>query len=264
MFAWLEEEISRIRTPKFHLIEGPASSELREAVEASDLPLPPSYKSFVVRFGNARLYRRSSYWLVQIYAGPREAETPGGEGLVNFGRTQTSLAYFKVDFLEPGGESPVFEWFGQGGFRQTANGFEEWLQAKCRAARRRFKKGEWEAIESGPAPFTDQERQRVEDRKHFRWRPVGIAPNGALRFEIHNGSTSTLPYLSVGVRGVLRPPNSGPLEGGAFLPVASILPGETGTVDFDCYKKYISAETTEVFDLPDPGPEDREQYWEFR
>ena len=212
MFDWLEEEINRIRTPKFHLIDGPASPDLREAVEASDHSLPPSYKEFVLRFGNARLYRRSSFWHVQVFAGPREAERHDGERLINFGGTQTSLAYFKSSLLIHGGESPVFECYGKSGFRQTANGFEEWLKMKCRAARRRFKRGEWEAIESGPDPFTDQERLRVEARQHFQWRRVGISPNEDIRFEIHNGSTTTLPYLSLGVRGTLRMPHTGPLR----------------------------------------------------
>ena len=103
MFDWLDEEINRIRTPKFHLIDGPASPDLREAVEASDHSLPPSYKEFVLRFGNARLYRRSSFWHVQVFAGPREAERHDGERLINFGGTQTSLAYFKSSLLIHGG-----------------------------------------------------------------------------------------------------------------------------------------------------------------
>jgi hypothetical protein len=157
----------------------------------------------------------------------------------------------------------VFEWFSNG-IQQTADGFEDWLKAKCKSARKRFKKKEWEAIEKGPPPFNDHEQAIVEARKLFRWRVVGIAPNEDLRFEIHNGSAMTLPYLSVGVRGKLRPPKNGPLNGGAFLPVASIRPGETKVVEFDCYKKFIAPNDTEAFALPDPGPEDREQYWEFR
>lgn len=41
-------------------------------------------------------------------------------------------------------------------------------------------------------------------------------------------------------------------------------PGETRVVEPGCYKEFVAPEDTEVFDLPDPGPEDREQYWEFR
>lgn len=183
--------------------------------------------------------------------------------LVHIGKTWTSYVYFKEALLVEGKESPVFEYF-QNCFRKTANGFEEWLRTKGRSARGRFKKKEWDAIEKGPLPFTEEELAIVEARNHFRWRLVGVASNENLVFEIHNGSTITLPYLSVGVRGRLRPPNSGPLNGGAYLPVASVRPGETKLVEDDCYKKYVVPEDTEVFELPEPGPEDRKQYWEFK
>ena len=264
MFEWLDDEMRRIKTRKFHRVDGPASEELRQAVLSSNFPLPPSYREFVLRFGNADLYRNGSNWLVEVYAGPREAITDQGEPLIQFGRTHTSLAYFKESLLAASKESPVFEWRHKQGVQQTADSFEDWLRTKCDSARKRYKKKEWEAIEKGPPPFTELEQAIVEARKQFRWRVVGIAPNEDLRFEIHNGSATTLPYLSVGVRGKLRPPKIGPLNGGAFLPVASIRPGETKVVEFDCYKKFIAPADTEVFALPDPGPEDREQYWEFR
>jgi hypothetical protein len=264
MFEWLDEELARIKTRKFHLVDGPASPELRQAVESCDFPLPPSYREFVLRFGNAKLFRRGSNWLVQVYAGPREAETDQVESFIHFGRTETALAYFKESLLAAGEESPVFEWRHEQGVQQTVGSFEDWLKSKCDSARKRYKKREWEAIEKGPPPFTDHEQAIVEARKQFQWRVVGVALNEDLRFEIHNGSTMTLPYLSIGIRGKLRPPKTGPLNGGAFLPVASIHPGETQVVEFDCYKKFIAPEDTEAFALPDPGPEDREQYWEFK
>lgn len=266
MFEWLEAEMARIKTQKFHRVDGPASAELREAVQSCDFPLPPSYREFVLRFGNAKLYRRSSYWLVEVYAGPREgeAETKQGEPLIHFGRSASgSMAYFQESLLVASGETPVFEWRYKQGIRRTADNFEAWLLAKCKSARRRFKKKEWEAIEKGPPPFTDHEQAIVAARKLFQWRVVGIALNEDLRFEIHNGSAMTLPYLSVGIRGTLRPPNGGPLNGGVRLPISSIGPGETKIVEVDCYKEYISPEDTEALARPDPGPEDREQYWEF-
>jgi hypothetical protein len=264
MFEWLDEELTRIRTPKFHLLDGPASIELRQAVTTSDFPLPASYKAFVLRYGNARLYRRSSYWLVEVYAGPREAEDKDGRRFIQIGRTHTSLAYFNESKLQAGYESPVFEWYHQVGVRKTADGFEEWLISKCKAARKRFKKAEWESIEEGPPPFTEIEEQIVLARSQFRWRVIGITLNGDLRLEVHNGSAMILSYLSVGIRGKLLPPANGPLNGAAWLPVASIRPGETAVIEVNCYKKYIDPASTEVFELSEPGPEDREQYWEFK
>ena len=263
MFEWLVDEIAQIKTRKFHLVDGPASADFRDAVESCDFPLPPSYREFVLRFGNAKLYRYSSNYYLTIFADPLDATSPKNESFIQFGRTWISNAYFKESLLSPGRESPVFESFANG-TRQTASGFEDWINAKSRAAKRRFKKKDWKAIEKGPAPFTEHERAVVEARKLYRWRVVGIAPNEDLRFEVHNGSSMNLPYLSIGIRGKLRPPQNGPLEGGAFLPVASIGPGETQIVEFYCYKNYISPRDTEAFELPDPGPEDRNEYWEFQ
>ena len=266
MFEWLDEEVRRIKTRKFHRIDGPASAELRQAVEECDFPLPPSYREFVLRFGNAELYRFSSYWLVEVYAGPRIVDVDSDDEmpLIQFGRTHASLSYFKESLLSSGGEAPVFEWRHARGIRRFADSFEEWLKIKCDFARRQFKKREWKAIEQGPPPFNAQELAIVNARNRFRWRVIGIAADENLCFEIHNGSEITLPYLSVGIRGRLRPPKSGPLNGGAFLPIGSILPGETKIVEFDCYKKFIAPDETEAFALPDPGPEDRDRYWEFR
>ena len=98
-------------------------------------------------------------------------------------------------------------------------------------------------------------RRRPTDR-----RPVLLPSSGRGQLE---RSDMTLPYLFLGVRGKLRPPNGGPLNGGA-LSGSSIRPGETRVIEHDCYKKVVTPEDVEVFDLPDPGPEDREQYWEFK
>ena len=239
MFDSLMDEMSQIKTRKFHLVDGPASPELRAAVEASGWRLPPPYEEFVLQFGNAKLYRRSSSWLVEVYAGPREAVSAEGEPLVHFGRTQTSLAYFKESLLVEGSESPVFEWRHGQGLRQTADGFLDWLTSKCRWARKQYSKKEWEAIESGPTPLTERELAVVEARKHFRWRVVGIAANGDLQFEIHNGSNSVLPSISLGFRGRLRPPKSGPLNGGIHLPVSSIAPGATKIVEFEIGRAHV-------------------------
>jgi hypothetical protein len=51
VFEWLEQEMSQIKTNKFHLVDGPASRELKQAVEGCELPLPASYRNFVLRFG---------------------------------------------------------------------------------------------------------------------------------------------------------------------------------------------------------------------
>jgi hypothetical protein len=127
-----------------------------------------------------------------------------------------------------------------------------------------FLKSRMGSDSKGPPPFTAAELAIVEARKQFQWRVVGIAPNNDLQFEIHNGSRMTLPFLTVGIRGKHRSPNTGELLGAAFLSIGAIRPGETKLVEHGCYKEYVSPQDTVVFDAPDPGPEDRDQYWEFR
>lgn len=260
MFEWLVEEMATVKTPYFYKVEGPVPADLREAIEQSPIAVPPSYKDFVIRFGNVKLYRYSSQYELHVYAAPREAESESGEPLLNFAKTGLGLAYFKESLLVPGGESPVFEWNGpEFGWRCAAKGFEEWLIKKCRAARKGFKKKEWEAILAGPAPFTEQEQAIVDARKHFTWRVVGVTDNGKLQFEVHNGSRLVLPYLSVGIRH-----KGGAAFGGVKVPVSTILPGQTAIIEHHCYKESHDPHLIEAFPQPDPEPALRDLYWEFR
>ncbi len=260
MFEWLEKEIQFINTPKFHLIEGTLSPEKKKMVETSDLAVPPSYKEFVMKFGNIKLYRQGTIYLIQVFSVPIDTETGQGESLLNFGRTDRGLSYFKTSLLVEDAESPVFEWTGrEAGLRQTANGFKEWLKKKCNSAKRQFSKKRWSEIVAGPKPFTLWEEAIVEARKRFHWRIIGIAEGGDLQFEVHNGSDMALPYLSIGIRG-----KQGRVQGGIWLSISHIAPGETEIVEKGCYKKLLAPEDVEAFQLPDPEPEDREKYWEFQ
>jgi hypothetical protein len=265
MFEWLTEEMAQIKTGKFHLVDGPISVEDRRLVEGSALAVPPSYKQFVVQFGNAKLYRSGNgVYRLQVFAVPDEIQVEEhSDTLYHFGRTDRSLAYFKGTLLAPQQESPVFEWYHNAGLRRTAEGFEEWLRKKAATARQAFKKGEWEAIVQGPIPFNEQELAIVDARRKFRWRVVGVSEAGAVRFEVRNESTMSLPFLSLGVRGKNRR-DGGRFEGGVFLRVDHISPERSAVVEKDCYKKWVDPKDIAPFDMPDPGPEDRELYWEFR
>jgi hypothetical protein len=263
MFDWLAREIAEIKTNKFHKIDGPISPENRALVERSVLAVPPSYKQFVVRFGNANLYRSSSgVYLVRVFAVPSEEEKDG-EALHYFGRTDKSLAYFKDSLLAPESESPVFESYHNVGLRKTADGFEEWLQKKSTAARRAFKKQDWESIVQGPPPFDDRERAIIEARRQFRCRVVGVTGAGEIQFEVINESSAILPFLSVSIRGKSRVDGS-LFEGEIAIPTDHILPRAKSVVVRDCGKEWIDAKEIEANVEPDPGPEDRKFYWEFR
>lgn len=259
MFNWLTDEMASVKTNKFYVVDGPLSDEQRELFEQAALPFPPSYKEFVNQFGNAKLYRQGAVYLVQVFAVPERAQSERGEPLLYFGRTDLALAYFNESLLVMGSESPVFEWRHEQGLVRAANGFEEWLKSRCDAAKRLFTKKRWQQIEKGPPPFSQQEQGILEARRKFRWRVVGVATNGNIRFEVHNGSAMVLPYLSIGVRG-----KRGKVDGGIWLPVSSVKPGNTLVIEKDCYKDLLHPDDVEVFEQPDPGPEDRDRYWEFK
>jgi hypothetical protein len=200
-------------------------------------------------------------YYVTVFASLRAGMSKDGEALWLVGKNDQHFAYFKEELLSGEDESPVFEWIAPSGYlRPAADSFSGWLEDRCRRARKRYSKQRWAQIVEGPPPFTEFERQIVEARGRYRWKKAGIAKNGDIHFEVYNGSQMTLPYLSIGIDdedGVLG-------GGGAFLPVGKIKPGETRTISFDCYKDAVAPERIRAFTLPDPGPEDREFYWEFR
>lgn len=258
MFDWLEQEFQEVKTRRFHVIDGPASDSLKLAIEKSDLPVPRTYKDFVVRFGNAKLYRKLSYYLIGVSASPIETLSQEGETFFRFGHYDAASAYFKKSLLRNEEESPVFE--GKDGrLHQVADGFEAWLMIRCKAARKKYTKNEWSRIVAGPSPFTAGERRIIETRRLFKWHVAGIASDGKLQFEVYNGSDTVLPYLSVGIR---RKDRS--FEGGVWLPVSNIAPKQTALIEQDCFSKQAAPGELEAFSLSDPEPEDRDRYWEFR
>jgi hypothetical protein len=257
MYEWLETEISQIKTQKFHIVDGPGSARVEETLKAIGPLLPPSYSLFLSKFGGAKLYRELDYHLVGVLASPGEAKDSAGKPLVCIGHYDDAQAYFELPLSE-GKELPVFEW-GSGGLRKVADHFAQWIEKRCRDCRKRIRKADWTNILKGPAPFSAAEKQIMEARKRFEWSVLGRTEDGALRFRIRNGSDLTLPFLSIGVRSLDRTFN-----GGIFLPISTLEPGQTIVIERECYKKQIDPSLIEAFALEDPGPEDRDRYWEFR
>jgi hypothetical protein len=111
MFECLDQELAEIRTKRFHVVDGPASDSFRAAVLASQFPAPPSYVEFVLRFGNAKLYRMTGldfYWL-RVFAAPFDVESRSGEPLLYVGGYDESCAYVREETLVAGSEAPIFE-----------------------------------------------------------------------------------------------------------------------------------------------------------
>ena len=251
MFEWLEEEMESVRTPGFHVVDGPANPKLREAVANSGLPVPLTYKEFVLRFGNAKLYRQSRCgYTVGVFAGPRTVELEGGTANEIGFRDSSSVYVLSRD-------GPVYE-AGVRPEHVAAANFEEWLKTSCVATRKGFSHAKWSQILRGPAPFSSDESHIIETRKRFEWKVVEIDPSGDRVFEVTNRSDGTLPVLTIGVRSKDRR-----LNGVVRLNVSHVDPGESTVVRVACYKDVFPPEEIEVFSLPDPQPEDREYYAEF-
>ncbi|MCE9552168.1 MAG: SMI1/KNR4 family protein [Planctomycetes bacterium] len=225
MFEWLVDEMMKVHTRKFYRVDGPLRIDNRELVERSELPIPPSYKSFILQFGNASLYRIGDLYRVQVFASPCADETEDGEPRLCFGRTEDTFAYFKESLIVLDAESPVFEWhYEEEVEKQTANGFEEWIRRQCARVRKYYTKKEWQEIEKGPPAFSDHEKRIVEARRKFRWRIVGIGNSGDIRFEVCNGSEMVLPFLSIGIRGRMRSFDDA-LDGGYGFPSGQCFQG---------------------------------------
>ena len=146
-FTWLEELIASVKTNNFFVVDGSASKLLRRAIRDSSIGVPKCYKSFVLQFGNSKLYRSRLQYLVEVFASPHPAKSEAGEDLLQFGKTDDSPAYFKVCELQnDGSEIPVYEWNPEDGLHLAYSGFEEWLIENCKIARRQFKKKRWTMI----------------------------------------------------------------------------------------------------------------------
>ena len=255
MFEWLENEIAEVKTPRFHVIDGPAGPEFKDIILNSKLPLPSSYREFVLKFGNAKLYRNSREgYAVVVFAGPREAVLKHVGAIYYIGFHDSASVYVKSCFNE--GLVPVFEF--EMDEEKAWDGFEEWLFESCRQARMVSGK-RWKEILRGPKPFSEEEKELIETRRGIKWRVVGIDEQGNHVFEVKNLGNRSLHSLTIGVRSTDRV-----LNGAVRLDVGRVGPGKTELLHADCYKSFRQPEKVEAFPLPDPEPEDREFYYEFK
>jgi hypothetical protein len=256
MFEWLEREISEIKTPGFHSIDGPANARMQNAILKSGTVLPTGYREFVLRYGNARLYRRSySGYRVGVFAGPRSARLDNGQPICHVGFHEGARIYVKP--LTSSEALPIYE-FEEGPERKVADNFEEWLEISCTNARKVYGKAIWAKILHGPKPFTIAENQILEARRMMLWRVLGLDPAGRFVFEVTNKGQYLLQALTIGVRS-----KDERLNGAVRLNVGDIGPGEKKLLQVDCYKDLVRPEEIEVFDFPEPKPEERDYFWEF-
>src|SRR5438105_3721157 len=128
MFERLNQEIQQIKTRRFHVLERLPSAELSALGD-----LPASYVEFLAVFGRAKLYRELDYYVVGVYPVSTHYIT---SDLLSFGHYDAESVFFSSRF---GKTSPVFTLQNSKATR-VASTFEDWLEASCESARKRYTK----------------------------------------------------------------------------------------------------------------------------
>jgi hypothetical protein len=255
LYQWLQEEALAIKTKKFHVFE---HQNTDESIPMFWGLLPPSYLAFISKFGSAKLYRRKgNYYKIGVLSTPKE-QNFGGEKFLRIGHFDSDPAYFRFSLLNPDTEAPVYE-LDDERLSKVANSFEEWLLNRCSQVRHSYKKTEWKKILTGPEPFTKEELAIVEARKKIKWTVVGFDDDGDVLLSIKNESSQIIPYYTLGV---IARDNS--LEGALYLDLSDLSPGEERVFKRNAYKEALTPDNVAFYSRPDPIPEDRESYWEFR
>lgn len=262
--AWFAEVCAAIRSRRFHILEPVAPQALCYLPPGAEtgVPLRGDFADFLRRFGRANLFTdHTDAPMLAVY--PLEAlrreVAADGQAYVGFGFRGQQSAWFAEAELLATGQSRVYELRKQGG-RELAPDFATWLTQAHAWCQGKFSRTRWQGILQGPPPFTPQEQDVVAARRQFSWRHIGFDDSGDAVFEVRNHSDRRLPYLSVGVRGR----EGRVLVGAIWLDVGGIAPGEQARVHHDAYKDQLSPTDFEAFELPEPIPEKREAYWEFR
>lgn len=262
MYEWLDEEIATINTKNFHVIDIHKKDELLSLPAESFSLLPPSYIAFVSKYGLAKLYGEGGYsYQIGVLSSPETIKFKSGETLLIIGHYDDSKAYFKYSLLAKGSDSPVFEWADEG-LEKIANSFEEWITIRAEDARDSYSEEEWEEIINGPKPFSSEEEQIIQARKKITWELIGFTDDNNLIIKVKNNSNLTLPYLTIGFQGKYDKHNS--MRGAIWLDVSQVIPGQESVLVHPGYKEIVDRENIELYQLPDPIPEDRSRFWEFR
>lgn len=256
-YQWLRQELDEIKVPDFHVVEG--VSLLKLAKETKDLRplLPEDYLYFVDNFGKVKLYKTVGGYSLGVLDVPVAVNSSDGKKMLKFGYYEESDVYFSLN--DQAHVSPhVYVW-KDSKFCKISDSFSDWLEEKSYIIRKRIGLEIWNKMLVKAASFTKEESDIVEALKKIQWSVIGVSKEDEFLFNIFNNSTMVLPFLSLGVRS-----KDGMLNGGLWLPISHINPGQRSVVKRGCYQNLINPRDLEIYALPIPQPYQREEYWEFR
>lgn len=262
MYDWLSEEINIIKTRRFHLIHLTSIVESEKFVDEASLP--PSYLAFIRKFGHSKLYRSGTQYIIHVLDMPQIDLEWDGKLYARFGATAVlTNAYFKVDDLSKGMEASVYEleyWDGEYELEKRHPTFHEWLLNNSETIKSNMSQEGWAEVLNGPISFNEIELRIIKARKEFSFSLLGFTETGDARILVKNQSQMSLPYLTIGVAVQAAEQHMQR----CWLPVNDLKPGESRILDVDLYKKFMPRDSIKLFELPDPEPEDRDIFWEFR
>lgn len=260
MFDWLKQEVSCVRWRNFFTFQQNIQEEDLLNFENELGPFPNGYREYLLEFGDSRLFRSLEHrWYHLAVLGP-----PGLLHLAN-GKELLKIGFFinggTAGFkLEEGKlcENKVIYECRDTSLEVIADNFEDWLKNRFNKAKTLYSKSEWEKILAGAPPFNSKEIKIVEAIGQFSFEKVGVSNDRNVLIKVHNGSGIRLKWLTVGVR------VPGLLDGGVWLDISDIAPGETKILAKGCYKRLYSPDLIELYRKPLPQPEERAYYHEFK
>ena len=260
VYEWLENEVSNIKMKTIHCL-GSCLEDDELSVLLKNYPyLPSSYVEFVSKFGSAKLYKMKSYYKIGVLCPPKKITFPDGEKLLMIGHFDDSRVFFKSAYMSSNSESAIFEDDEEYNLEKIADSFDEWIIKRCEDAEKFYIELEEERIKNNSESFNDKEFEIIEARKKIKWQKIGFSPDGDVRILVRNESNLTLPFLTIGFRG-----KNPAIEGRIWLPISHVMPGQEDIVEHSGYKKHVSGEENrDFYHLPDPTPEEKDRFWEFR
>ncbi len=256
MFEWLDKEIYLVRDTVLHSLDGPASPALREAICDNSERFPEDYVNFILKYGNARLFKWQDCYLLQVFATPDLLECPEGL-LFRFGTDDDEDVYFFDDGVGVKMSEAVYTHSDEG-LREVAPSFVNWLKQGYQSTLNQFSEEELTRLRRD-AKFSPEDLAVISARRKFRWRVEGRTAEGKIQIRIMNDSERMLPFYTIGVKS-----KDSDFTGAVWVPVDGIRPGDDRLLAVDCYSELLSPTEVTLFDMPEPTPPERDSYWEFQ